>query len=169
MKKLFVLRHAKSSWANPDLADFDRPLNERGLRAARYMGGLMNREGLIPELIVSSPAERARQTTELAREGGQLKAEIRYEDRIYEASPQTLQQIAAVVDNGYASIMIVGHNPGIEGFIRLLTGVYEPMPTAALAVIDLDVDDWSGLSAGCGKLIKVIRPKDGMKSLGKAG
>ena len=169
MKKLLVLRHAKSSWAKPELADFDRPLNERGVLAAPFMGSLMTSEGLIPELIVSSPAERAKHTAELVKEGGGMKTEIHFEHRIYEASPQTLLQVASEVDPELISIMIVGHNPGIEGFIRLLTGVVEAMPTAALAEIDLEIDEWRAITAGCGKLIRVFRPKDRMKTLGSSG
>jgi phosphohistidine phosphatase len=169
MKKLFVLRHAKSSWADPDLADFDRPLNGRGVQAAPFMGSVIEKEGLSPDLILSSPAERAKTTAELVKKGGQLSADIRFEDRIYEASPQTLLQIASSVDADLDSVMFVGHNPGIEGFIRLLTGVHEPMPTAALAVIDLRIESWNQIAAGCGKLIQVIRPKDRLKSFGTTG
>lgn len=169
MKKLFVLRHAKSSWADPDLADLDRPLNERGLHAAPFMGNVMAKEGYAPDLIISSPAIRAKHTTELVKEGGKLAAEARFEDRIYEASPQTLLQIASSLEQGVSSAMFVGHNPGIEGFVRLLTGRNEPMPTAALAVIDLNINFWPEIASGCGSLVRVIRPKDGLKFLGTSG
>lgn len=169
MKKLLILRHAKSSWADPDLADFDRPLNERGMLAAPFMGSLMSAEGLVPELIVSSPAERAKHTAELAKAGGAMDAEILFEDRIYEASPQTLMQVAREVQSSIGSIMIVGHNPGIEGFIRLLTGAPEAMPTSALAEIDLEINDWSEIAPGSGDLIRIIRPKDRMKTFGTGG
>lgn len=169
MKKLFVLRHAKSSWAQTELADFDRPLNERGLQAAPFMGSVMAREGFAPAVIISSPAVRARHTAELVKNSGQLEAEVRFEDAIYEASPQTLLQIASSVESAIDSVMFVGHNPGIEGFIRLLTGNLESMPTAGLAVIDVNIDDWSKITVGCGTLVKVIRPKDRLKSLGTSG
>ena len=169
MKKLLVLRHAKSSWADPDLADFDRPLNERGLLAAPFMGSVITSDGLTPELIVGSPAERAKRTAELAKEGGGIPSEIRFDDRIYEASPQTLLKVASDVEPKFASVMIVGHNPGIEGFVRLLTSVLEAMPTASLAEIDLDINDWSKIAPGCGTLVRVIRPKDRMKMRGTSG
>ena len=124
------------------------------------------KEGLAPDLIISSPAERARTTAELVVEGGKLDVEIKFEDRIYEASPHALLQIASDIDDDLNSVMLVGHNPGIEAFIKLLTGVYEPMPTAALAVIELKIDYWEDIAAGSGKLLDVIRPKDRLKTLG---
>lgn len=167
MKTLYLLRHAKSSWEQTGLADFDRPLNDRGRSAAPFMGEVMKLEGLGPEMILSSPAERARQTAELATKSAGLSAEIKFKEKIYEASPQTLLQIAQSVDDRLNSVMIVGHNPGMEGFVRLLTGHLEPMPTAALAVIDLEISGWEQMASGSGLLRKVIRPKDEMKKLGK--
>lgn len=160
MKKLLVLRHAKSSWAEPNMADFDRPLNERGLAAAPYMGGIISRDQLIPDLILSSPAERARNTAELVRLGGGLEAEIRYDERIYEATPETLQRVLAEIYSRFISAMIVGHNPGMEGLVRLLTGINEDMPTAALAEIDLNIEYWKDIGPGVGHLARIVRPKE---------
>ena len=160
MKTLFLLRHAKSSWTRPDLADFERPLNDRGERAAPFMGEFMAREGLAPSIILCSPAMRAKQTAQLVKSSGTLEADIRFEHRIYEASPQGLRQVVFELDDTYASVMLVGHNPGIEGFIRFLTGHLEPMPTAAFAVIKLNVDKWDETCDGCGALQNVYRPKD---------
>jgi phosphohistidine phosphatase len=167
MKTLFVLRHAKSSWDDPDLADFDRPLNGRGESAAPFMGEVMKRNGFSPDVILSSPAVRARDTAVLVKGGGDLDAEIVHEENIYEASPQALRQIASTIDDRHRSAMIVGHNPGMEGFIRFLTGKLEPMPTAALAVIDLDIASWRDIDSKSGVLRKLIRPKDEMKTFGK--
>jgi phosphohistidine phosphatase len=167
MKTLFVLRHAKSSWDDPDLADFDRPLNDRGNTSAPFMGKLMASNGFAPGLILASPAARAKATAKLAKEGGDIDAEIRYDERIYEASPGALRQVVADVDDEFRSVMIVGHNPGMEGFIKYLTGRLEPMPTASLAVIDLDIATWSEIDAERGILRKIFRPKDEMKTFGK--
>ena len=164
MRTLYVMRHAKSSWAEADLADFDRPLNDRGKRDAPFMGNVMRENGYAPDIILSSPAVRARETASLVKEGGDLGGELVFDDSIYEASPQTLKQAVSEIDDKHASAMLVGHNPGIEGFIRLLTGALEPMPTAALAVIELNAATWSGVAANSGKLIKIIRPKDELKS-----
>jgi phosphohistidine phosphatase len=164
MKTLFILRHAKSSWDDPDLADFDRPLNARGRAAAPFMGEFMANRGLVPDVILSSPAVRARKTAKLAKHAGNLKAEIEHDERIYEASPQTLRQVAAEIDDKFVSAMIIGHNPGVEGFVRFLTGVAERMPTAALAVIELDIYRWEEIDARTGTLRSLIRPRDEMKA-----
>jgi phosphohistidine phosphatase len=160
MKTLYVLRHAKSSWKESNISDFERPLNDRGLRTAPFIGRLMQDRGIIPELVISSPARRAAETSKLAIEAAGIGTEIGYDERIYEASPQTLRQVTAEVDESVDSVMLVGHNPGIEGFIRMLTGETVAAPTAALAVIELDVNAWADIAPGCGRLAELIRPKD---------
>ena len=163
MKRLYLLRHAKSSWNDPDLADFDRPLNERGLVAAPFMGRLIASKNYMPDLIISSPARRAIETAELVHESaGPDNAEIKLVERVYESSPQTLLTIIAALDDAAGSALLVGHNPGMEGVIRLLTGRSETMPTAALAVIDLNIEHWNDLRSGCGTLVEVVRPKEHM-------
>jgi len=165
MKTIYVLRHAKSSWEDESLSDFERPLNERGTKAAPFMGELMTRRGYSPAVVISSPAKRAATTAELVKESGGIEAEVRLDHRIYEASPNTLRTVVAELDDSYDSVMVVGHNPGMEGFVRYLSGRIEPMPTAALAVIELAVDSWKDLDADSGKIIEIIRPKDEMRSL----
>lgn len=167
MKTLFVLRHAKSSWDDQDLADFDRPLNDRGNSSAPFMGRLMASNDFAPAVIFSSPAVRARETATLVKQGGNLDAQILHDERIYEASPATLRQVVSEIDDSYRSVMLVGHNPGMEGFIRYLTGKLEPMPTAALAVIDLDISGWQMIDRDRGILRKIFRPRDEMKTFGK--
>jgi phosphohistidine phosphatase len=167
MKRLFVVRHAKSSWTDPNLSDFDRPLNDRGLNAAPFMGELIAKKNFIPDIIVSSPAKRAVKTALLLKEASGVNADIIYDERVYEASPQTLRQVVSEIDNTCRSAMLVGHNPGIEGFIRYLTGQLEPMPTAAMAIIALQIDNWNTITSEKGKLEIVIRPKDEMRSVGK--
>ncbi len=144
------------------MSDFERPLNDRGLRAAPFMAQLMKRENIQPYLILSSPAIRAKQTAEIIKKAGYLDAELRFEHRIYEASPQSLRQVVSEIDDAYPSAMLVGHNPGLEGFNRFLTGNLEPMPTAALAVIELDIDAWHSANEGSGKLARIYRPREEM-------
>ena len=160
MKRLFILRHAKSSWTDIDSADFDRPLNERGLDAAPFMGRYIAEKGHMPDAIVSSPAKRARETAELVKEHSGFEPEIGFDERIYEASPNTLREVVSELPDHADSAMIVGHNPGVEGFIRHLTGQVEPMPTAALAVIELDIDSWGKIDHLSGRVVSVIRPKE---------
>jgi len=167
MKTLYVLRHAKSSWEDADLADFDRPLNVRGEATAPFMGEGMKRYGFAPEVILASPALRAKETAIRVKDAAEFAAEIKFKERIYEATPQTLLQVVTAIDDRNSSAMIVGHNPGMEGFVRLLTGKHEPMPTAALAIIDLDILGWDQAGPDTGKLRKVIRPKDEIKTFGK--
>ncbi len=155
------MRHAKSSWNNIDLADFDRPLNKRGMKAAPLMGKTMYKNQFQPDLIISSPAERAKQTAILVCEAAQLNSEIQFNEKTYEASPHRLLQIISEQNDELQSVMLVGHNPGFEGLLRILTGELQPLPTAALGVIDLRLENWSEINSGCGTLRVLIRPKDG--------
>lgn len=168
MKRILILRHAKSSWTDPNLSDFERPLNGRGLRTAPSMGKLIVERGLSPAAIVSSPAKRARQTAELVVNEIGVETNLSFDDRIYEASPNALRIVVSETSNDLTSVMIVGHNPGIEGFIRHLTGKIESMPTAALAVIDLNIESWKEINHDTGSLITIIRPKEEMPSVGGA-
>jgi len=163
MKTLLLMRHAKSSWDEAGLADFDRPLNDRGRRAAPFMGEVLRREGLVPDVIVSSPAERARQTTDSVVAAGDFDRRIVFDENIYEASANALRQVAERLEESAGSAMLVGHNPGMEDFIRYLTGEIEPMPTAAVAVISLEVETWADVTGRCGRLEMVLRPRDLMK------
>ncbi|PYS98615.1 MAG: phosphohistidine phosphatase [Acidobacteria bacterium] len=163
MKTLYVLRHAKSSWDEAGLSDFDRPLNKRGTTTAPFMGETMASNGFEPDVIVSSPAVRARETSQLVKEAARMTVDIIFDERIYEASARTLQLVASSIDDRFESAMIVGHNPGMEGLIRLLTGKSEEMPTAALAIIDLDIEHWNEIDSGLGELRRIIRPKEEMK------
>jgi phosphohistidine phosphatase len=159
MKRLYVLRHAKSSWDDASLADFDRPLNERGKEGAPFMGNVMRERGYLPDVVLASPAKRAEKTAMLAAGAAGFAGEITFVEQIYEASPQTLVKVMSNVDDRANSAMIVGHNPGMEGLIRLLTGASEAMPTAGLAVIDLEIEKWSDIGHETGKLVEVLRPK----------
>jgi phosphohistidine phosphatase len=164
MKTLYLLRHAKSSWADVSLADFDRPLNDRGLDAAPFMGRFIAENNFIPDAILTSPARRAEQTARLVKEAAAIPHSIKFDERIYEASPQMLSQVVSELDDGLTSAMLIGHNPGIEGFIRFLTGTLEPMPTAALAVIDLSIQKWDEISANKGAVEHIARPKELLKA-----
>lgn len=162
MKRLYLLRHAKSSWDNASLADFDRPLNDRGLKAAPFMGKLMASRGIQPALIISSPARRAVQTADLVIGSSGFNVPLTYDERIYEASLSTLLKVIGQIQADAGSALIVGHNPGMERIVRYLTGEPQPMPTAALASIKLAVDGWAAVGEKTGTLEFVIRPKEEM-------
>ncbi|MBX7171567.1 MAG: histidine phosphatase family protein [Pyrinomonadaceae bacterium] len=164
MKTLLIMRHAKSSWDNPDWSDFERPLNKRGLKTAPFMGSIIYTNNIRPDLIISSPAKRAKQTAVLVKETAQVEKAIQFEDKIYEASATTLLYLATEFSDKYETILIIGHNPGIEEFIRLLTGDYCSMPTASLAKILVNVDSWREIALNKGFLETVFRPKDLMNN-----
>ncbi|WP_419163467.1 SixA phosphatase family protein [Candidatus Palauibacter sp.] len=160
MKTLLILRHAKSSWDHPRLSDHDRPLNGRGNRDAPRMGRLLVDRDLVPERIVSSTAVRARSTAELAAAEFDREVEIETTRRLYLASPDSYVEVVETMGETAERLMVVGHNPGISALVMGLTGEVEFMPTAALAVVDLDIGDWADLgSAERGRLIAFWRPK----------
>lgn len=154
------MRHAKSSWGDASLADFERTLNERGLKAAPLVGRFMRRQKLRPDLILCSPAERARQTAALVIKAAQLDAPLRYDERIYEATPARLVEVVSQVEDATDELLLVGHNPGLEGLLELLAGEARRMPTAALARVALDVEKWGKVREGVGRVELFVRPKD---------
>ena len=160
MKTLYVLRHAKSSWENHHQTDFERALNKRGLLAAPRIGKLMSEQGFVPDSVISSPAARAKATAEIVKNAANFPAEIRFDRRIYEAPLENLLEILSEISDGIESLLLVGHNPGLENLIENLTGEIRLMPTAALAVIELRIDDWKEISPACGKLCNLFIPKE---------
>jgi len=159
MRTLYLLRHAKSSWEDESLGDFERPLNERGKKAAETIGQFLAKQNLQPELILSSPALRARQTTEILLRTSKLQVELRFDVRIYEASPDTLLSILAEVDPKKSAVLMVGHNPGMEELLQFLSGEVKTMPTAALAKLNSVAIDWKSLKANEERLEWLVTPK----------
>lgn len=159
MKTLYVLRHAKSDWNDASLTDFERPLNERGLYAARKMGEFMREREIEPDLIISSPARRARETAQIIVDAAGYAVQIEFEPRIYEAGIGTLIEIVSEVENDCQKLLIVGHNPGFEQLVENLTGELHALPTAALAEIELPVENWNDAMRG-GKLKNLFKPKE---------
>jgi phosphohistidine phosphatase len=161
MKILLVLRHAKSSWKNVNLADFERPLNKRGKIDAPRMGELLRREGIVPDLIISSSAKRALKTAEAVALACGYDSEIQTTRQLYHAWPDDYIEVLNSVPNECDRVMIVGHNPGMESLVEELTGEWVRMPTAALVQISLSISHWSELSLESTEvLIKIWRPKE---------
>ena len=158
MKVLYLLRHAEAGRGDPGLADFDRPLNERGRAAAALVGGFMREKGIRPAAVVSSPAARARQTAESVSEAAGLGTLISFDGRVYEAHPLDLLKIVGGRDESAAELLLVGHNPGLEELLGRLTGERERLATAALARIELRVQRWAQVSDGVGRLDWVVTP-----------
>jgi phosphohistidine phosphatase len=162
MKTLLILRHAKSSWKDPDLADHDRPLNKRGKKDAPEMGKLIKKQKLKPDRIISSTALRARKTAEEAAKNCRYVGEIRFENELYLARPGSIIEVLRKTEGPSPDrIMIVGHNPGLEELVGMLTGTKALFPTAALAQIELPINHWNELHLDTdGKLIHLWRPKE---------
>ena len=160
MKTLYVLRHAKSSWENHRQTDFERCLNERGLMDAPRIGKLMSRQNFIPELIISSPATRAKLTAEIVKDAANFQIEIHFDRRIYEATSENLFEVISGVPHEIEGLLLVGHNPGLETLVGSLTGEFHSMPTAALAVIDIATEEWKEINSTVGKLRKLFVPKE---------
>lgn len=161
MKSVLVLRHAKSSWKDELLPDQERPLNKRGKETAPQMGDLMRREGLVPDHIVSSAAQRARHTAELAAEAAGYDGEIEIDGELYGGGAGAYLHALARTDDRFDRVMIVGHNPDVEELVHGLSGEYQPMPTAALAWIELPIEQWASLKTRArGHLAGLWRPKE---------
>jgi phosphohistidine phosphatase len=162
MKTLLVLRHAKSSWNDTSLHDRERPLNTRGERDAPRMGELVREHRLTPDVIISSDATRAHLTAEAAGEAAGYTGKILLDNRLYHASATDIIDVLRTVPETKAgTVMIVGHNPGLEQLVGELTGEEEELPTAALAQILLPIDRWRDLDVSTrGTLEGLWRPKD---------
>jgi phosphohistidine phosphatase len=161
MKTLLILRHAKSSWKDPSLQDHDRPLNKRGKRDAPRMGRFMRHEDLVPDVVLCSTAVRARSTARLALEAADGAAEILLTQELYLAPPSEYVRLLGELDDAFERAMIVGHNPGVEDLVTLLTGDEETMPTAALARVGLAIARWRDLTpAPVHLLLGFWRPKE---------
>jgi phosphohistidine phosphatase len=161
MKRLILLRHAKSSWKELDLPDFERPLNARGKKNAPMMGRRMRLYSLGPDIIISSPAKRAWQTAELiAKEIGSEPAQIIAAPEIYEAPCATLIELIQGFDSSWDSVLLVGHNPGITDLDEFLSGERLcNMPTSAVCCIDFSAKNWREVSEKSGRIYHYDYPK----------
>jgi phosphohistidine phosphatase len=171
MKTLFLLRHAKAENGGDDSPDFDRALNDRGRKEARAVGTFIRKQNVGLDLVLSSPAVRARETTELVLGSAELALEVRYDQRIYEAGPQRLLEVISQLEDEMSAVLMVGHNPGLGELLSLLTGRIEHMATGTLAKIDLkaagpDADsrrgvrEWSKVLEEKGTLDWTVKPKE---------
>jgi phosphohistidine phosphatase len=169
MKRLSLLRHAKSSWAERDANDLDRPLNERGWNAARRVGKELKRRDIRFDLVLASIAARVRETIDGIEEAFDFRCEIRFVPELYLASAETLLSIVRTLPESVRSCLLVGHNPGIhtfgvdltrdddQGFRRRIAAKY---PTGTLTMIDLPAPTWHAVTPGSGDIAELIAPKD---------
>ncbi|HPE30605.1 MAG TPA: histidine phosphatase family protein [Parvularculaceae bacterium] len=171
MKTVSLLRHAKSSWEEPEGADIDRPLNDRGRKAAPQMGAYLAATEFAPDIVLCSSAKRTRQTLELIMPSLTRPKETRILDALYEAMPGTLlAQVQALPDH-MRHVLIVGHNPGLEMLAADLVGaaasdphalklLKKKYPTGAFARFEFDAPAWKDIAPGMGRLVAFVRPND---------
>ncbi len=168
MRRVMLLRHAKSDWSNPGGGDKGRPLNERGRETAPEIGTYIARTGLLPDLILCSTAIRTRQTCALVTAAFAKSPKINFEEALYLAEPDEIVSLIQEVPERVRTLMVVGHNPGIHQAAAELTQagntedhqlLAAKFPTAALAVIDFDAQDWADIRAHAGKLDRFITPR----------
>ncbi len=161
MRTLYLLRHAKSSWKDDSLRDFDRPLKGRGREAAEQIGQVLGAKKPGGLLVISSPAVRARETTQLVLKSAGLTTDPRFDERIYEADVPALLEVVSSIPDSASTAMLVGHNPGFENLLAYLTSDDRHMPTCALARIGFaDAGSWSDVSEASGRLDWFVTPKD---------
>jgi phosphohistidine phosphatase len=167
MKTLYMLRHAKSSWSDPSLGDFDRPLNERGRKAAPLMAAHMRKSGYHPDLVLCSTARRALETWDLTAPTLGGEPEVKRLKSLYLAPPSVLLASLRRIPEDYESALLIGHNPGMETLAEQLCGdgkkaaleqLSLKFPTAALAVITVE-GSWESLKPGAGFLRELAVPK----------
>ena len=140
---LLVLRHGKSKWGEEFESDFERPLNKRGQRAAKFIGKHLKKQELAPDAIVTSPAERAVSTAELIGARFEL-GELFLSKQIYHAGCSTLLEVVAKLDDEWQTVLLVGHNPGLEELVDQLSGSRDTLlKTCSLAVLSVEADSWA--------------------------
>jgi phosphohistidine phosphatase len=164
-KTLYLIRHAKSSWDDPNLSDFERTLNNRGLKDAPLMASFLRKKNIFPDLIISSPAVRALSTAEIFADEFQYKRDnIISDEKIYEATMRELMTTIREIKDEYNTVMLFGHNPGISNIVNLIGNKFLPaIPTCAVAGVELKVNSWSEVERSCGKIILFEYPKKSLK------
>jgi phosphohistidine phosphatase len=169
VKRLTILRHAKSDWGDPSLEDFNRPLNDRGWKAVKRMRRELDHRHISFDLVIASPAARVRETIDGLQEKLKLNVEIRFEPRMYGATEETLFQIVRSLSEKARAPLLVGHNPGLQRLAIELTHrdsgglrdrVAHKLPTAALARIELPAHRWADVEPGGGTIAELILPKE---------
>jgi phosphohistidine phosphatase len=169
MKRLAVLRHAKSSWDDPNLKDFDRPLNGRGRKSAKAVGKELKRRKMRFDFVIASPAVRVRETLDELFKGYSETLDVHFDDRIYETSEETLLEIVRGLPDDVKQPLLVGHNPGLERLIKMLTHdddqglrshIKHKFPTGAVAVVNLPASSWAGVATRSGEIAELILPRE---------
>jgi len=162
MKYLYLLRHAKSSWAYPELSDFERPLNKRGKHDAPLMASVMMKNKIIPDVILSSPATRAAMTAKTVVQILRIEEDrLIFVNELYEASPSILLNIIGRMDNQFHKLLVVGHNPGLTSLANILSDhSVDNIPTAGLLGMRINTTQWDRVDEKSGKFLFLETPKN---------
>ncbi len=159
MKKLYIIRHAKSSWSDETLNDFERPLNKRGKSNAPMMGERLKEKGVMPDIIISSPAKRAKSTAEMiAKEIGYEK-KVLFDENIYESSVDELRKIIKEIDNKKGIVFLIGHNPSLNALAEYYVNFSQNIPTCGIVEIAFECDKWANIEHKNAKLLSFDYPK----------
>ena len=159
MKTLWLLRHANSVKNEGTMVDFDRTLNDRGKDDAKLIGTFLGDQKIVPDLVLSSPAKRARRTTELVLTAAAWSRKPEFDERIYDASLYRLLNVVSEIEPSNDRVMLVGHNPGFEELLAALTGEIARLPTCAVASISLEISAWAKVGVRAGTLTSLVTPK----------
>lgn len=162
MKTLLLMRHAKSSWKHPEIKDHERGLNKRGKKDAPRMSKLLADNELVPQRILTSTAERSRQTVDAVLEATSFNGEVSFLDALYMAEPEIYLELLSLMPDDLERILVIGHNPGLEGLLQILSGRVESLPTAAIAYLSLPIHSWKEIRTHeePGELIALWTPHD---------
>lgn len=161
MKTLLLMRHGKSSWKDSSLSDHKRPLNKRGRRDSKRIAKELEKNDLYPHVILASSATRARETVEVVVDILDYENRIIFSDELYMAEPDDFVDALSRLSNDDHTVLIVGHNPGMETFLQIIDGENESLPTAGLGHLVLTLDSWQDLSLDTmGDLIGLWKPKE---------
>ena len=160
-KTLLIMRHGKSSWKDKSLADINRPLKKRGEEGSQAIGKILRHKQLLPDVILTSPAKRARSSAEIAAKEAGISKRVQVADALYMAEVQDIFNVLQNLEGNPDRVMVVGHNPGMEAALQTLDGHIDTLPTGAMACLRLNVDDWKTLSIDtAGELIDFWNPED---------
>ena len=162
MKTLILMRHAKSSWKHPELKDHERGLNKRGKKEAPQMGILLKDNELVPQRILTSTAERSRMTAQAVVEAMHYTGDVSYLDALYMAEPEIYLELLSLMPDEVERILVIGHNPGLEGLLQILSGRVESLPTSAVAYLSLPIRSWKEVRdhEEAGELVALWTPHD---------
>lgn len=169
MRRLMLLRHAKSDWSLSGQRDHDRTLSARGRAAAPRIGAYLAQHALIPDCVLISTARRTRETWKLVSASLSTRPQTHFDERIYEAEPGDILDAIRDTSAACQSLLVIGHNPGLQDLALMLVRdghqgdldrMTEKFPTAGLAIIDIPIDDWAGLQPRSGRLASFITPRD---------